>query len=265
MALLAENRRVKLEKLLKMAVRLGRANGHRAVEINRDVCLEPLKEEMNLVQKLLGALDRERRNEQDAAIFDRLFNGRAQLCRALLGRFVQPVAVGRFAHDRIRPRNRLGLWQDGNIVIPDVAGKDDALPFSLDRNVGGSQNVPGVVEHNRNPLGEFNRLVVVDRAHVRERGLQILFRIQKRRAALLGLLLHDLERVLQNQSRERKRRLCHVKRSGIALLDELRQAACVVCMRVRHEHGVERLRVESKRLSIFPGRGLLALKQAAIN
>ena len=134
---------------------VGQLHGQRRVDVDgkRAGCGLLLAQALQLVDHLLRALERERRDDDLAAALVGPSDDRGQLVSQLLDRAVQPIAVGALGDQALDAAGHLGVAQDRQVVAPEVAGEGEAqrLPVVLDveHDDGAAQHVPGVEEGHR--------------------------------------------------------------------------------------------------------------------
>ena len=138
--------------------------------------------------ELLGALHRERRNQQRAlaarGVAD--LRGEPRAARIRRDRRTLAIAIGRFRDDVVEACRRLGIGLQQFGVRADVAGRKDAQRFpdasssaTFDLDRGGAEQMPGVPVARANAGNDVDPFFVVDRRERLQRGDRIGLRIDR--------------------------------------------------------------------------------------
>ncbi len=236
-----------------------------------------------LVQKeqdLLGALQRERRDDDVAATRECLFDGQIKLIDRRLQRSVLPIAVGRFHHHDICRRRRNGIAQQRPPGVAEVARKQDAstLLVSLDEDAGRTKNVAGIEEGRAKARFELHRRAVIRGAaemveaveridhgveRLRSFGLVTVSPCDARTVARLFFL--KMGGIEQDQANEFTRRRGGDDLAAESALHQQRQPAAVIEMGVGQQEEVHLGRIETERLGVLFVEFAAALEHPAID
>ena len=142
---------------------LGRRDRHRRVEENLHrrrqlIALAPLTQD---VEQLLGAFEREGRNDDVAAALECRGDGLIKLLDRWRERLVQTIAVGRLHDDGVDLRRIGRRAQQRSAGVAEVAGEQGAslAPALLDfeQNARRAENMPSVEEGDHDARRERNR------------------------------------------------------------------------------------------------------------
>ena len=251
----------------------------RAVDIDRDrVDLVALDQRVEVEEQLLRAPDAEGRHDELRLVLADERHVVAQTRRdALLGRVVA-VAVGALREEHVDAGHRLGVLQDGHVALADVAREEQAARLAaalvVEADLGGAENVAGVVEGQAQALGELDRLVVVDRREKTHRAVDVLLLVQQLEGDLvlglapavdaLDVVLLDVRRVAKHQVAEVDSGGRGVDAAAEALPDERRQVAAVVHMGVGEDDRLDVGGTEREVAVALEGLLAVALEGSAV-
>src|SRR5262245_17730082 len=101
-----------------------------------------------------------------------------------------PVAVCRLQNEVVRLPHLRRIDKDRLLVTPDIAGKEDALSALgitlTKKNEGGTQDVPGRYELERQIRGQTIRRTIIDTSQELQRFFRVLQRVKRLRRLVLG-------------------------------------------------------------------------------
>ena len=253
----------KLERLfIKIAVQIaaengGRLLGKRRVDIDRKIghgLDKPgVLDLADKVQKLLRAPDGERRNDDIAALGERLVNDLRQLIGIAPHLGMVAVAVGRFHDDIIRLFQVLRIADDGLIDIADVAGENDGpcqtVFAHLQRDGGRAEQVSRVGKGDAHTVTKRDRFAVLAGGDKPEHILRVFDRVDRldRRFAgalalavvVLGLAFLNVRAVQQHDLHQIRRQARGKDLAAKAVFDQQRDPPGMVDMRMRHQNIVD--------------------------
>ena len=257
-----------------------RLNRHRTVENDRkrfDHLVR--KHARQVIHNLLRPTDRERRHQNPRFLRHRLDHQLSELADRVRHRPVIAIAVSRFHEHHVCARETLGVFQNGRVARPQVAGEHEHFSHArfIQRQLDArrAEDVSRLVHPHRDPRRDRDRFVIrqrfEERNHARDIGRCVERR--QRRFVLLralaifafGVLLLNSRRVLQNQLRHFERSGRGVNRPRKSTPHQQRQPPRVIQMRVCEHHGREVLRIEIGRHLIGAGREIAALEHAKID
>ena len=255
--------------------------------VQEDRCLRNLAlahERREVEQQLLSPFDGEGGDQQVAAAPQRPLDLFGQNLAALLKGHPRPrpVAVGGFAEHVVQVLGRFRLREKQLVVGPDVAGKQQAqhaLFAIAGRNLqfdgGRPEDVPGIPVARAQARADILPLIVVDRADLRQAGLGIAAAVDGRHGGTaplgvsaietrdLGLL--DMAAVGQHVGQQIAGAGGAEDRPAESLLDQLRQQAGVIDMRVGQKHEVDLRRIEGEGAVVELPDRLRPLEQSAVH
>ena len=168
------------------AVDLGRGLGHRRVEVHghlRDPAL--VEQPAQRPHDLLGAPDRERRDQQRALPADGVVDDLGQRRRGLLRRFVLAAAVRGLAEDDVALGHGRGVADDRRPRPAEIARKhhDRVAPTARPREAHAdnrrAQDVPRVRERDVHALRDLALLPVGHGLEHRQRQVDVVLRVQR--------------------------------------------------------------------------------------
>ena len=138
--------------------------------------------DVNPVQQLLDAPERERRNDDLAAAVGRARDDLGQP-RALVVGLVHAIAVGGLDEQHVGAVDRRRIRQHGPAEPAEIAAEQQRLARRLDRDprVRRSEQMAGVDELDRDARHDRNRPVVADRLQQRHRARGVLRREERQR------------------------------------------------------------------------------------
>ena len=242
----------------------GRRLGERRVDIDREIghgLHEPLILDLaDEVQKLLRAAHGERRDDDVAALAERFVDDLRQLVGVAPHLGVVAVAVGGLHHHIVRLLQKLRVADDGLVDVADIAGEDERLVHAalvkLERDARAAEQVARVGEHRRHALAQLDRLTVLaggdelKDVHRVLGSVERLDRFAARALALavliLGVALLNVSGVEQHDAHEIRRQAGGQDAAREAALDQQRDAARVVDVRVGDEQDVDVAGVEGE-------------------
>jgi hypothetical protein len=231
------------------------------------------------VEQVLGAAHRERRDHDVAApLHDRLVECRHELVERLVEGLVQPVAVGRFDHEDVGLGDGRGIAHDRPARLPEIAREHEPAGVAAGRDARlddrRAEDVAGVAEAAAHGRVRRNFRIVGDRLQLRETGLRLDHRVERRRGgfappapalAPLRFLFLDVGGVEEHHFEQVGRRFRGVDRPAEAFRRQPRQQPRVVDVRVRDQHEVERARIEGEGLRVLRVGLPPALEHAAVD
>ena len=242
----------------------GRRLGEGRVDIDREIghgLHEPLILDLaDEVQKLLRAAHGERRDDDVAALAERLVDDLRQLVGVAPHLGVVAVAVGGLHHHIVRLLQKLRVADDRLVDVADIAGENERLVHAtlvkLERDARAAEQVARVGEHRRHALAQLDRLTVLAGGdelkdiHRVLGGIERLDRLAARAltlaVAVLGVALLNMSGVEQHDAHEVGGHTGGQDASGKAALDQQRDAARVVDVRVGDEQDVDVAGVEGE-------------------
>ena len=253
----------KLERLLvKIAVQIaaehsrrrlgkGRVDVHREVRRRLDELL--ILDLADKVQKLLCAAHGERRDDDVAALAERLVDDLGKLVGIAPDLGVVAVAVGRLHHDVVGLFEKLRVADNGLVDVADIAGEDDRLVhavfFQLKRDGRGTEQMARVGEHRAHTLAEVDLFFILAGRHVLEDIQRVLLgveRIDMLAARALALAVFVLSVALLNVSGVEQHDLhqiccqtCRQDAAVEAVFHQQRDTARVVDVRVGDEQNID--------------------------
>ena len=182
-----ERRRLLVVVVRMVAVDVGRLRGHRRIEVQRqERDLAALDQPIELPDDLLGAADRKRRDEQDAAGIGDHLDRLGQDPDGLGFGIVLAAAVGRFDEHVVRLGHRRRVAQDRGARPAEVAREDDhafRAAFLLrdahtdDRR---AEDMAGIDERGMDARRDLDLLAVAERLELDEGGFGVLGGVQRR-------------------------------------------------------------------------------------
>ena len=231
---------------------------------------------MQVIDDLLSATHGEGRDDDLAILVVGFRDHPTQNLPGLFRRLVLTVAVSALGDQIIDAFHRFGIAQDGQVFAPDVAGEHEPefAPILLDveNDEGGSQNVAGVVEAQRDARPDAQGPAVSQPHEIGQAGYGILHGVDRldRRQPLAGaplvhvghVLFLDVAAVPQHGAAQVARGGSGVDIAPEAVLDQVRDVAGVVDVRVGEDHRVDGAAVEGQIAVPLEGFLAPALKQA---
>jgi len=257
-------------------------DGHRAVDVDRDVRRQPALG-LQLAQKVqhhLGAADRECRDQDDPATLDRLGDDPLE---AVLGIVVRVVAVSVGAlEEQVVARREPGEVRDDRLVRrPDVAGEHHdrflrgaAIAPQSQFHERSPQNVARGAEPELDPVVELSRLLERNGSQQAQGLARLGFGVQRQRRLVLAesllvgparVLFLEVARIGKDDAAQidGRRRRQHGPVETAAHHD--RQVAGVIEVSVGQHHGVDRGGFDRRRIPIALPEILEPLEQPAID
>ena len=256
--------RQRLEHLLVVALRVDAhdirdVDRQRAVHVDIDAGQATFHLELvQAVHQLLRPPERERRDQELAAAFERLADRAKERGLGLPARLVLLHAI-RTLHDHVvRPVDDLRILDDRHAATAYIAGEDET-PFrvalrDVKDHARRAQDVAGEHEVRAHAADRFERAVKVDRDEAFERFDRVprgVERFEGRLAVLLPIAIDELDVVLLNVGGIQEHVGAEIARcrSGVdrpveAVAHQRGQIAAVVDVRVRKDDRVDLARVE---------------------
>ena len=205
------------------------------------------------VQKLLRAAHGERRDDDVAALAERLVDNLRQFVGVAPDLGVVAVAVGRLHHDVVGLFEKLRVADDGLVDVADIAGEDDRLVhavfFQLKRDGRGTEQMARVGEHRAHTLAEVNLFFILAGRHVLEDVQRVLLGVERldvlaaRALALavliLGVALLNVGGVKQHDLHQIRRQARRQDAAVEAVFHQQRDTARVVDVRVGDEQNID--------------------------
>ena len=138
---------------------VGGVDRHRAVEIDRDLGQSPRRFQLpEVIEKGLGAADREGRDDDGATPLDGALDDRAQRLGRVDG-IVDAVAIGGFDNDKVRLRNGSRIGKDRGAVAPEIPRKRDAAAAPFHVGACRAEDVARMAERQGRAAGKLNGIV----------------------------------------------------------------------------------------------------------
>ena len=246
--------RLVVEQLGMRLVDLGGADGHRAVEKNRERLQRPALEGAGeQVQQELRPADANDGHEDPPALCDSRLHRFPRGQRRFGQRRMFPVAVGRFHEHEVGVLEGHGIAMQWCAAWPDVTGEHDDLPgpvfFNGDLETRRAEDVTGLDGADADAGRDSGRVVVAQPAIEGLKALDVLWRVERRDRGLAALLASavlprrvlalEVCRILQDQIGQCDRRRRGVDRSAVVEARQQRQATRVIEVRVRQDDGVK--------------------------
>ena len=208
-----ERRRLLVVVVRMVAIDVGRLRGHRRIEVERqERDLATLDQPIELPDDLLGAADRKRRDEQDAAGVGDHPDRLGQDPDGLGFGVVLAATVGRFDEHVIRVGHRRRIAQDRGARPAEVAREDDHafraafLLGDAHTDDGRAEDVPGVDERGMDARRDLDLLAIAERLELDEGAFGVLGGVQaarpgRSRAAAVALAARPPGRAARSTAR----------------------------------------------------------------
>jgi tetratricopeptide (TPR) repeat protein len=251
---------------------------HRAVGVHGQVRDAPGLDELPQREHHdLGAVDGERRDDDRAAPFRGASDGGREALDHFVGRFVDAVAVRRLDEERVHFRRRGRRAQDRVVRPSDVAAHEHArrrAGVDLEHHPGRSEDVARGPERRAHTGGGVERRVEVGGHELGDAPRGVGFGVQRLGRVVLGeavpigvvgLLLLEPGRVGEHDLAELRGAVGHEHRAREPLAREHRHVPDVVEMGMGDDDGVDRRRIDRKRLAVAEPEALDALEQPGVD
>ena len=247
---------------------------HRTVQIGRQVGnlarrLEPVQQ----VQQRLRAADGEGRDDHDAAARGAAPHHVGELLRRVLLP-VRAVAVGGFDEHPVGARRR-HRWPHHQVVAAaEVAREQHRARAAGEMRAGRAEDVAGTLQAHREAGQRLEGRVEVARLEAPQRAPRRLLGVQRQRRRVLGkavpvrvarLFVLQVAGIGQQQPAQLDARRRGEHLAAKAELDQARNEAAVVDVRMRQQHRVDRGRRHRQRRPVAQAQLLQALEQPAID
>jgi len=247
---------------------------HRRVHPDRQLRQRALAHELAEEQHdRLRAADGEGRNDDAAAVVQLLGDDARELGHHVDALVVHAVAVGRLGDQRVALGDALGIAQDRQVLPAVVAGEHDAALaralLDVHHDDRRAEDVAGVEELDAQLRRDLELLPVRHRLDEAQRALDVGFVVQRLEvvaalAQVTGVLRLDVRGVHQHQPQHVGGRLGAPDRAVVAVLDQSRQGAAVVDVRVREHQRVDVAAGDRQVAVLLVGDLARALDHAAV-
>ena len=258
----------------------GRLNGKGAVDVDREIAVagdQPLFFDLpDKVEQLLGTAHRKAGDDHIAAPVKGALQDPAQLPHIVRAGTVAAVAIRRLHKHIVCVPDRCRVLDDGLMLVADVPGKDQlgggAALSDPDLDAGRTQQMAHIDEADHKARGQLDLSVILhapEQLHGRLGILHGVHRLHRlgtgtlRLAVLpLSFKLLNVGRVPQHDAAQLSRGLGGIDPAPEAVAHQQRQLACVVDMRMGHQHAVNFTRCHREGLVLVD---ILALLHAAVD
>jgi hypothetical protein len=257
-----------------VAIDARRVDRHRAVEEDRHVGDAPVAlEQVDQVHQGLRAADGEGGNHHHAAALE----GAVQDLRHFLGdiaRRVAALAVGRFDHQAVGRRQRIGCHHYQIMGAPQIAREHHRPSLVVQAYRRCAEQVAGARQAQRQSAAEIDVFTEADRHQLFQRGVGLFLCVQRQRRPVSGkpvavgevsLLFLQTPAVGQQYLAQVARRGGAQHLAGKAVTHQQRQGAAVVEVGVGQDDSVDVRRRDRQRRPVAQTQLLEALEQAAID
>ena len=258
----------------------GRLNGKGAVDVDREIAMagdQTLFFDLpDKIEQLLSTAHRKAGDDHIAAPVKGALQDPAQLPHIVRPGTVAAVAIRRLHKHIVRVPDRCRVLDDGLMLVADVPGKDQlgggAALSDPDLDAGRTQQMAHIDEADHKARGQLDLSVILhapEQLHGRLGILHGVHRLHRlgtgtlRLAVLpLSFKLLNVGRVPQHDAAQLGRGLGGIDPAPEAVAHQQRQLACVVDMRMGHQHAVNFTRCHRKGLVLV---NILPLLHTAVD